>query len=744
MRRRRTRYVVIGLVGVVALAAAGWVAARGIRSPAQVAAEVAPPRPSLIAVPVERRRLATEVIVRGTVRYGAPQSVTLPTSALKGGSELVSLAPVANARLREGSVAFSVSGRPVFVLRGDLPANRDLGPGAEGPDVMQLERALARLGFDPGAVDGRYDGATGAAVAAWYRKAGWTPFGPTAAQDDQLRAARTAAATARDAVLQTRLALQAAARGASRADVNQARLDAVTAADGINSALLAIAAGRAQVDAALEAGRKATGAGRVAGISSGRDVAVAMADAVAKQAALNTAIDAQAEAQRRVDQPPADTLPAERDALATALRQAVDTVATARSSVLAATSALAAANAAAASAVGPVAIAQARADVATAEAALVSKQTALSAAIDAQVEAQRRADQPAVSTQPARDAALQAALRQATDAVDVARTAYEAASAAADAARAAAPSLALQAQADARAAARDARLATAQVERARRSLATSRRQAALARMRVAILTSRADTRLQRQIVSAAQSESRRADAEVGRLAARTGVQVPAGEVLFFPLLPLRVDSVSARRGESVSGAVMTVSNSRIAIDSSLSINDARLVRVGMSVAIEEQDLRIKLTGRVSRIGSKPGTVATDPQRVYFEVTPVGAPPSLVGASVRLAIAVSSTRGAVLAVPVSALSVVADGTSRVQVDRGGGRTAFVTVVPGLAAQGLVEVRPVGARLLAGDRVVVGAAAGVGSVPTPVTAPGTGTAPIAPVGTTTPGTTTGNGP
>jgi hypothetical protein len=79
----------------------------------------------------------------------------------------------------------------------------------------------------------------------------------------------------------------------------------------------------------------------------------------------------------------------------------------------------------------------------------------------------------------------------------------------------------------------------------------------------------------------------------------------------------------------------------------------------------------------------------------------------VGASVRLSIAVESTERKVLTVPVNALSVGADGSSRVQVQRPGGRSEFVNVEAGLAAQGLVEVRPVGGRLEPGGLVVVGA-------------------------------------
>jgi hypothetical protein len=78
--------------------------------------------------------------------------------------------------------------------------------------------------------------------------------------------------------------------------------------------------------------------------------------------------------------------------------------------------------------------------------------------------------------------------------------------------------------------------------------------------------------------------------------------------------------------------------------------------------------------------------------------------------VKLTIAVKSTKGAVLAVPASALSVGGDGESRVQVRRAGA-TRLVKVVPGLAAGGLVEVSPAsGERLSVGDLVVVGSRRG----------------------------------
>jgi len=76
----------------------------------------------------------------------------------------------------------------------------------------------------------------------------------------------------------------------------------------------------------------------------------------------------------------------------------------------------------------------------------------------------------------------------------------------------------------------------------------------------------------------------------------------------------------------------------------------------------------------------------------------------------LTIAVKSTNGAVLVVPVSALSLGADGNARVQV-RDNGRTRSVAVVAGLAANGLAEVRPLNhGQLRPGLLVIVGSRSG----------------------------------
>jgi hypothetical protein len=352
------------------------------------------------------------------------------------------------------------------------------------------------------------------------------------------------------------------------------------------------------------------------------------------------------------------------------------------------------------------ALRSARRDNQLAAADLALKRAALNRAIDAQAEAQRTLAEAPPDTSPAERTALEAAVRQATDDIAVARLDVSAAVASSAATRAAGADAVAAARGDRRRAANAGRAAAARAVRAEQALSTARRQAVLSARRLAVMRAPGDTSLQRLLADSAAREAQETEAEAGRLAARVGVQVPGNEVLFFRTLPLRIDSVRVRRGDSLSGSAMTVSNSRLAIDSSLSLEDAKLVRPGARVMIEEPDLGVRTTGLVTHVADRPGTRKVDPARVYLEVAPGAAPAQLVGASVKLTIAVKTTRGPVLTVPVTALSVGADGSSRVQRQDDGDRTEFVSVEPGLAADGLVEVRPADDSLAPDDLVVVG--------------------------------------
>jgi peptidoglycan hydrolase-like protein with peptidoglycan-binding domain len=171
------------------MAAGAWVAGERIVSPAEAAARTAAPNPSPILVPIEKRLLSSQIVTRGTARFGTPQPVALAPSSLKmNAAGLITTLPQPNTQFKEGDVMFAASGRPVMVLQGGVPAYRDMVPGTSGADVEQLEVAVKRLGFDPGDVDGMYDEKTSAAVAKWYQSKGQEPFGPTATQLTNLRA----------------------------------------------------------------------------------------------------------------------------------------------------------------------------------------------------------------------------------------------------------------------------------------------------------------------------------------------------------------------------------------------------------------------------------------------------------------------------------------------------------------------------------------------------------------------------
>jgi hypothetical protein len=264
-----------------------------------------------------------------------------------------------------------------------------------------------------------------------------------------------------------------------------------------------------------------------------------------------------------------------------------------------------------------------------------------------------------------------------------------------------------KAREDGRKARRDRSVAASDLRAAQKTLATLQRKRVLARRRVGILRAPLPSDVERDTLAAARREEARTRKDLARLALGLGVQVPADEILFVPSIPALVDQVTAKRGTPAANDLLTVTNRKLVVDAALSVEDAKLVKVGRRATISAAEQGISISGTVTQVASKSGTNGVDPGKRYVEVTPHKAPMSLQNSSVALRIAVQSSKGAVLTVPVSAVSSVADGSQRVQVALGGGRTKFVTVVPGLSAQGFYEITPVHeGDLKAGDRVIIG--------------------------------------
>lgn len=170
--------LILILLLVVGSAAAGWVAASRIKSPAQVAAEAEPPEPSLITVPVERTVIANDVIVRGTVRFENPEPVVSGGIVLPGVDPVVTMIAGEGDTLDEGDVLYELAGRPTFVLSGDLPLFRTAEHRDQGEDIAQFQEAMIRLGFFEAEVDGEFGTATQNAVHDFYESRGYEAWRP--------------------------------------------------------------------------------------------------------------------------------------------------------------------------------------------------------------------------------------------------------------------------------------------------------------------------------------------------------------------------------------------------------------------------------------------------------------------------------------------------------------------------------------------------------------------------------------
>jgi hypothetical protein len=567
---RRVKLLHAVLLAVGAAAAGAWLAGTRIESPADVAARTAPPPPSPILVPVEERMLSADVVTRGTVRFGLPQPVALAASPLKAGSGLVTTLPVRNTQLNEGDVILTASGRPVFVLQGQVPAYRDLTPGLTGADVDQLKQALGRMGFEPGSTAGAYDEQTSVAVASWYKAKGWEPFGPTR---EQLAAVR------------------ALEREWADAAKTKAAAAAAVATGGVSVEAARAAAAHTVKAAAVENAARLAGGLRRPGDPQQGGAPLAIESERARAQFASSAADADLAAQI-----------AEQALVALDPRQTE----TARN------------------------VANAKLDVARA------------ARQKARLEG---------------ELAVQTAEREA--------------------------SLAADRSGVARAAERSARL---EGDRAVRSALDAQKLAAL---ELKIASERVD-----QIAADLDAAKR-----------RLGVQVPVDEMVFIRTLPVRVEEVTATIGGTAAGSLLSVTDNQLAVDSSLPLDAAPLVKVGMPVAIDEQALGIKATGVVETVATTPGTRGVDGFHIYLGLRVDSTPVRLEGFSVRLTIPIESTKGTVTAVPVSALSLATDGTSRLQVERNGS-LEYVTVKPGLSANGYVEVSPIDGKLAQGQLVVVG--------------------------------------
>jgi Putative peptidoglycan binding domain len=137
--RRRRRWLLAGFAVAVAGAAAvlladpfgGGTAGSGAKGSGSLSS----------TVKVTRGTLSSQTNVDGTLGYAGSFSVTNQASGIFTGL------PRVGEVVRPGHVLYRVSGDPVVLLRGRVPAYRALSQGMSGKDVRELNRNLVALGY---------------------------------------------------------------------------------------------------------------------------------------------------------------------------------------------------------------------------------------------------------------------------------------------------------------------------------------------------------------------------------------------------------------------------------------------------------------------------------------------------------------------------------------------------------------------------------------------------------------------
>lgn len=212
----------VTLLLVVGVAIGGWLVGSRVRSPEMAAASAAAPEPSLITAPVEFRVLASQVIERGDVKPGQSASVYGPSS--ESATTVTAVLVEVGAELAEGSPIVEVSGRPVVVFEGAVPAFRDMRPGMSGADIDQLQAALERSGCDSSADDGVYGEETKLCVAGLYERLGYSTVPTTENEAEDLVEAADAVADAQDRLNTAQAALAEKAAGPEESEVVAAQV----------------------------------------------------------------------------------------------------------------------------------------------------------------------------------------------------------------------------------------------------------------------------------------------------------------------------------------------------------------------------------------------------------------------------------------------------------------------------------------------------------------------------------------
>ncbi len=163
--------IALAAIGVVALAV-GLIVGGGLPASSRGASPAAKVSG---AATVQRRDLVATDTESGTLNYANPQTVF---NRLSG---TITWLPSVGQLINPGQALYQVDGQPVVLFNGTTPAYRDLTSGvSDGADVLELNRDLVSMGFDPNheiTVNNSWQTGTTDAVERWQGSLGQTETG---------------------------------------------------------------------------------------------------------------------------------------------------------------------------------------------------------------------------------------------------------------------------------------------------------------------------------------------------------------------------------------------------------------------------------------------------------------------------------------------------------------------------------------------------------------------------------------
>ena len=176
LQGRGGRVVGAVLALTVAVGIVAFLIGKGVSTPGQQAARARAPKGSLLTAPVIRTHARTTVVLRGTLTDGNAISVGAPGDLSGDLAVVTAVSTARGAQVNDGSVIGAVAGRPVFVMRGQIPAYSTMSYGSTGIEVSELQAGLESAGFfirtdSPGV----YGAGTAAAVTDFYERVDYAP-----------------------------------------------------------------------------------------------------------------------------------------------------------------------------------------------------------------------------------------------------------------------------------------------------------------------------------------------------------------------------------------------------------------------------------------------------------------------------------------------------------------------------------------------------------------------------------------